>query len=99
MIKIYWKPLDISDKSNSHRWQNIKKLKDDTTSRFAFALENQINEDLNVSHEVTLILSMKKNRDKFVWDFTKVPESADGLEVIRYIKTRRFADQALNFFF
>jgi hypothetical protein len=84
---------------NTSHWYSLKKLKDQTTAKFANALEFQINEDLNVSHDILLVVGMKKGPDKFIWDFSYVPESADGKDVISYIKKRQFANVETDFIF
>lgn len=99
MIKIIWKPIELSQSQHSARWQTVKQFKDQSTSRFANALEYRINQDLIIDHDVKLIVSMKKTKDKFVWDFSMVPNSADGKEVIKYIKNRRFTNISGNFYY
>ncbi|EDM38885.1 hypothetical protein PBAL39_22470 [Pedobacter sp. BAL39] len=99
MIKVTWRPLMLAATQNTSYWYSLKKVKDQTTARFANALECQINEDLNVGHDILLVVGMKKGPDKFTWDFSYVPESADGKEVISYIKNRRFANVGLDFIF
>lgn len=99
MIKVTWKPLTLAASQHTAYWYSLKKVKDQTTAKFANALECQINDDLTVSHDILLIVGMKKGRDKFTWDFSFIPESADGKEVIRYIKKRQFANVGQDLIF